>query len=67
MTIAPDGRSLYVVNYESGTVSKIRATDLRVVQTVPTNSHPIGVTYDAGRNRLWVSCYTGSIMVFKDG
>jgi YVTN family beta-propeller protein len=66
MTIAPDGRSLYVVNYDSGTVSKIRAADMRVVQTVRTNQHPIGIAYDGATNRLWVSCYTGSILIFKD-
>jgi hypothetical protein len=39
---------------------------MRVVQTVPTNSHPIGITYDGERRRLWVACYTGSIMIFRD-
>jgi YVTN family beta-propeller protein len=67
MAISPDGRSLYVVNYESASVSKIRTTDMRVLQTVPTNQNPIGITYDGDRHRLWVACYTGSIMVFKDG
>jgi YVTN family beta-propeller protein len=68
MTIAEDGRSLYVVNYGSGTVSKLRASDLRIVQVVPTNRHPIGITYDVhgGAGYVWVACYTGSIMVFKD-
>ena len=66
MTIAPDGRSLYVVNYESDTVSKVRARDMRVVQTVPTNHHPIGITYDAATRQVWVACYSGSIMVFRD-
>jgi YVTN family beta-propeller protein len=68
MTIAEDGRSLYVVNYHSGTVSKLRTTDLRVLQVVRTNRHPIGITYDVhdGAGYVWVACYTGSIMVFKD-
>ncbi len=66
MTISPDGRSLYVVNYESQSVTKIRASDMRVVQTVPTNAHPIGIGYDGPRRRLRVSCYTGTIMVFRD-
>jgi YVTN family beta-propeller protein len=68
MTIAEDGRSLYVVNYGSGTVSKLRASDLRVVQVVATNRHPIGITYDVhgGAGYVWVACYTGSIMVFRD-
>jgi YVTN family beta-propeller protein len=68
MTIAEDGRSLYVVNYESGTVSKLRTSDLRVLQVVRTNRYPIGIAYDLhdGAGHVWVACYTGTIMVFKD-
>ncbi len=66
MAIADDGRSLYVVNYESNTVSKLRTKDMRVVQTVPTNPGPIGITYDAATRQVWVACYSGSIMVFRD-
>ena len=66
MAIAPDGRSLYVVNYEGATLSKVRTRDMRVVQTVPTGPHPIGVTYDAATRQVWVACYSGSIVVFKD-
>ena len=66
MTIAPDGRSLYVVNYDSDTVSKVRARDLRVTQTVPANHHPIGITYDPATAQVWVACYSGSVMVFRD-
>jgi YVTN family beta-propeller protein len=67
MTISPDGRYLYVVNYLANTMSKVRASDLRVVQTVRTKNHPIGITYDDATNHVWVACYTGSIMVFRDG
>jgi YVTN family beta-propeller protein len=66
MAIAPDGKSLYVVNYESNTLSKVRTSDMKVVQTEPTNSRPIGVTYDAPTRSVWVCCYTGSIMVFRE-
>ena len=68
MTIAEDGRALYVVNYQSGTVSKLRTSDLRVLQVVRTNRHPIGIAYDVhrGAGYVWVACYTGTIMVFKD-
>ena len=67
MAIAEDGRSLYVVNYHSGTVSKLRASDLRVLQVVRTNRHPIGIaTTSTGAGHVWVACYSGSIMVFKD-
>ena len=66
MDIAPDGRSLYIVNYESNTVSKVRTRDMAVLQTVATNAHPIGITYDRATRQVWVACYTGSLMVFRD-
>jgi YVTN family beta-propeller protein len=69
MAIAEDGQSLYVVNYHSDTVSKLRTSDLRVLQVVRTNRHPIGIAYDVhrGAGHIWVACYSGTIMVFKDG
>ncbi len=67
MTIAPDGRSLYVVNYFSSSMSKVRTSDMHVLQTVPTAGHPIGITYDDATREVWVSCYDGAIDVFKDG
>jgi YVTN family beta-propeller protein len=68
MTIAEDGRSLYVVNYHSDTVSKLRTSDLRVLQVVRTNRHPIGIAYDVnqGAGHIWVACYSGTVMVFKE-
>lgn len=66
MTIAEDGLSLYVVNYESSTVSKIRTSDMHVIQTVTTDIHPIGITYVNRTHQVWVSCYRGSILVFRD-
>jgi YVTN family beta-propeller protein len=66
MAISQDGRSLYVVNYESDTMSKVGTRNMRVLQTVPTNHHPIGITYDDATRQVWVSCYGGSLMVFRD-
>jgi YVTN family beta-propeller protein len=66
MAIAEDGRSLYVVNYESNTVAKVRTRDMKVIQTIPTGFHPIGITFDPGNSRVWVACYSGEIMVFRD-
>lgn len=54
---------LYVVNYESNSVSKVRPSDLKVVETVPTNRHPIGISYDPAEHRVWVACYSGCIHV----
>ena len=66
MTIAADGRSLYVVNYESGTVTKLRSSDMRTLETIEACFHPIGITYDRATKRIWVACYTGSIRVYND-
>lgn len=67
LAISGDGTALYAVNYHSNTVSKIRTRDMAVVQTVETHDKPIGITYDAATRRLWVACYSGSIMIFEDG
>jgi YVTN family beta-propeller protein len=64
--IAADGRSLYVVNHLSNTVSKIRTRDMRVVQTIKVDNGPIGITYDEKAREVWVACYSGSIMVFRE-
>lgn len=66
MVISPDGTALYVVNYGSDTVSKIDASSMRILQVVHTNQRPIGITYDDATRAVWVSCYSGSIMVFDD-
>ena len=66
MAIAPDGRSLYVVNYQSNTVTKVRTRDMKVLQTVATGVHPIGISFDPSTNDVWVAVYTGAILVFKD-
>ena len=66
LALAADGRSLYVVNYESGTVTKLRTSDLKPLQTIEACYHPIGITYDRATRRVWVACYTGSIRVYND-
>jgi YVTN family beta-propeller protein len=66
LAIAPDRRALYVVNYASGTISKLRTSNLRVVRTLPACVHPVGITYDAPTRRVWVACYRGSIRVYDD-
>ncbi|MBD2020247.1 YncE family protein [Leptolyngbya sp. FACHB-36] len=66
LAISSDGASLYVVNYHSNTVSKIRTEDMAVVQTQTVNAAPIGVAYDATTRRVWVACASGSILVFTD-
>jgi DNA-binding beta-propeller fold protein YncE len=67
MAIASDGRSLYVVNYESATLTKLRADDLAITQTVKTAVHPIGITVNPATGNVWVACYPGSITLFAEG
>jgi len=66
LALAADGRALYVVNYESGTITKLRTSDMKTLQTIDACYHPIGITYDEPTRRVWVACYTGSIRVYDD-
>lgn len=66
MVLAPDGRSLYVVDYLAGTLIKVDTSTMRVLQRVPLGYHPIGVTYDAATAHVWVAGYGGTIWVLKD-
>ena len=65
MAIAPDGRSLFVVNYNSSTMTQVRTSDMKVIHSERTNALPIGITYDAPTRSVWLCCYSGSIMIFK--
>ena len=64
--MSTDGSALYVANYESSTVTKLRSDDLSVLDEQPTDHHPIGITYEPTTGAVWVACYGGSIMVFDD-
>jgi YVTN family beta-propeller protein len=66
LAISDDGSALFVVNFRSNTVSKVRTSDLKVIQTIKVCNEPIGVTYDVPTSRTWVACYGGSIKVFDN-
>lgn len=66
LDISEDGSALFVVNFFSGTVAKVRTSDMSVVQTVKVCSEPIGITYDSSTGRTWVACYGGSLKVFEN-
>ena len=66
LAISSDGSALFVVNFVSDTVSKVRASDMKVLQTVKACNEPIGVTFDVPTQRTWVACYGGSIKVFDN-
>ena len=66
MDISDDGTALYVVNYGSDTMTKLRAGDLAVLQTLDTAPRPIGITYDSFNDEVWVSAYSGVIHVYAE-
>ncbi len=66
MVLSDDGKSLFVVNYAEDNFTKINTTTMEVVAKTPTKHHPIGITYDAHTNQVWVACYTGYIQVFAN-
>jgi len=66
LALNSDGSALFVVNFNSGTMTKVRASDLSIIQTVKVCKEPIGVTYDNETERTWVACYEGSIKVFQN-
>ncbi|MSY00375.1 MAG: hypothetical protein F2750_03235, partial [Actinobacteria bacterium] len=66
LAISSDGSALFVVNFRSGTISKVRTSDMKAIQNVKVCSEPIGVSYDASTARTWVACYGGSIKVFEN-
>ena len=65
LAISTDGTAIYVVNYLSNTVTELAASDLKILQVVPTGTNPVGVTYDGTTGRVWVAVYTGEILVFN--
>jgi YVTN family beta-propeller protein len=66
LDISADGSALYVVNFGSGTMSKVRASDLKLIQTIKVCNEPIGITFDAPSQNTWVACYGGSIKVLSN-
>lgn len=66
LDISSDGSALYVVNYTSDTVSKVRTSDFKVLQKIKVCNEPIGITYEPLHKRVWVACYGGAIKVFSD-
>ena len=66
LAISSDGTALFVVNFVSDTVSKLRTSDMKIMQTIKVCNEPIGITYDSPTSRTWVACYGGSIKVFDN-
>lgn len=66
LDISSDGSALFVVNFNGDTLSKVRTSDMKVLQTIKVCNEPIGVTYDSSTNRTWVACYGGALKVFAN-
>ena len=64
--LSPDGTALFVVNYESDTVSRVRTSDLTVLESRHVDHHPIGITYNGVTHEVWVCSYIGVINVLAD-
>jgi YVTN family beta-propeller protein len=66
LAISDDGSALFVVNFGSGTMSKVRASDMKLIQTIKVCNEPIGITFDTPSQNTWVACYGGSIKVLSN-
>jgi len=66
LAISADGSALYVVNYKSDTMSRVRTSDMKVTQNIKVCNEPIGITYDQLTGNTWVACYKGQIKIFSN-
>jgi YVTN family beta-propeller protein len=66
LAISSDGTALFVVNFVSNTISKVRTSDMKVFQSIKACNEPIGITYDSPTSRTWVACYGGAIKIFDN-
>jgi len=52
------------MSYDADTLTVLRATDLEILQQLPTGDRPIGVTFEERTRSVWVANYSGSLMHF---
>ena len=64
LDISPDGTVVYLVNYAANQINVLNTENLKTVQTIDTCYRPIGITYEPVKNRVWVACYSGQILIF---
>ena len=53
--LAFDGQNIWVTNYGSHSVSKLRASDGSVIGTYPVGKFPRGIVFD--KTNIWVTAY----------
>jgi YVTN family beta-propeller protein len=66
LAVSADGSTLFVVNFESDTMSSVRASDMKVLETIKVCNEPIGITYDVPTSNTWVACYKGQIKIYSN-
>ena len=66
LAINADGSHLFVVNYKSDTMSRIRTSDMKVTQNIKVCNEPIGITYDLPTGNTWIACYKGQIKIYSN-
>ena len=66
LAISSDGSTMFVVNFKSNTMSKVRTRDMKVLETIKACTEPIGVTFDGPTGNTWVACYKGQIKVYSN-
>jgi YVTN family beta-propeller protein len=66
LAINADGSQLYVVNYKSDTMSRVRTSDMKVTQNIKVCNEPIGITYDVPTSNTWIACYKGQIKIYSN-
>ena len=64
MALSDDGTAAYIVNYREDSLAIVDLRAMAVVQKVATGPLPIGVAYEPTKERIWVSCYGGSVRVY---
>jgi YVTN family beta-propeller protein len=66
LAVSKDGSTLFVVNFKSDTMSRVRTSDMKVTQNIKVCNEPIGITYDVPTGNTWVACYKGQIKIFSN-
>lgn len=64
MAFSSDGSALYVGNYKEDSLSVIDTKTKKLVQKIATGPSPIGVAFEPIEERVWVSCYVGSVRIY---
>jgi len=60
--MTPDGTHLFVANYLSNTVVKIRTEDMKIISVIPTSPKPISLSWNSGSSRLYVASFEENVI-----